>query len=105
SAVSASQVFLVESGVLPAALAGAPTLGREGTPVTVFDPLGNPNLTGTLFYTWSVTKNGVDYSVPQNHTTGFLTFTPIDEGTYHVTLTVTDPLGLTGSAEVTFQVA
>src|SRR4029077_19286837 len=90
TSASASQVFEVGAGALTAAIAGAPTHGQEGTAITLYDPLGNPNLTGPLTYAWAVCKDGSAYPTAPGDATGFFTFTPNDEGIYQAFLSVSD---------------
>src|SRR5262249_13901284 len=80
-------------------IAGVPATALEGTPVTLtsltFDPEGDTNFT----YNWSVTKDGNPYG--DGEASNFA-FTPDDNGTYVVTLVVTDSAGAaSGAAQVT----
>lgn len=93
-ATTSSTTLAVNNVAPTVAINGAPTNSPEGTQInltsTVSDPAGAQD---PLTYTWSVTKGGVAYGTNGNGTS--YSFTPDDNQTYVVTLTVTD--GDTGS--------
>src|SRR5262249_26979844 len=82
-----------------ASIAGAPASVPEGTPVTLNAVVTDPSpvdMAAGFGYAWSVTKNGSPFTLPPGTVTnaaGFA-FTPMDDGTYVVTLTATDEDGL-----------
>jgi PKD repeat protein len=81
-------------------ITGAPANSPEGTAITLGSTVTDPGA-DTFTYSWSVTKNGSAYptGTPTNGTS--FTFTPNDNGTYVVNLTVTDDdggVGVAGSA-------
>ncbi|MDB5323387.1 MAG: hypothetical protein JWN40_5018 [Phycisphaerales bacterium] len=73
---------------------GAPSSSPEGTAVNLTSSIVDPGTADTFTYLWGVTKNGVAY---KSGTASTFTFTPNDNGTYIVTLTVTDKDGATAS--------
>jgi hypothetical protein len=58
---------------------------------------------GQLSYQWTVTKNGQAFPVTNNHNASFR-FTPNDNGTYLVSLTVKDSVNRASSASVSIAV-
>ena len=70
-----------------AAITGAPTSSPEGTAITLGSTVTDPGTADTHSYAWSVTKNGNPYAAG---TDSAPSFTPDDNGTYVVSLTVTD---------------
>ena len=98
--------------------AAPPASSPEGTPITVTGNFTDPGSSDTWTYDWAITDNGVPYTGPAGHpefvgathVTGgttynpTFTFTPDDNGTYAVTLKVTDNGGLSAmSGTVTTQ--
>ncbi|HWB13177.1 MAG TPA: PKD domain-containing protein [Pirellulales bacterium] len=81
---------LVTTATPVAQITQVPAVAVEGTPITLANAITSGSLTGTLTYVWSVTKNGAAYDpgAPTNQPT--FTFTPNDEGTYQISLSVTD---------------
>ncbi|VTR94201.1 cadherin-related protein : Uncharacterized protein OS=Cylindrospermopsis raciborskii CS-505 GN=CRC_01020 PE=3 SV=1: MAM: Lectin_C: Lectin_C: PKD [Gemmata massiliana] len=79
-------------------ITGAPANSPEGTAITLGSTVSDPGSGDTFTYAWSVTKNGVPYATgtPTNGST--FTFTPNDNGTYVVSLIVTDDDGGVGIA-------
>jgi PKD repeat protein len=70
----------------------APTSSPEGTGITLGAEVIDPAVLDTSFtFAWSVTKNGNAYGVAGTNSS--YSFTPNDNGTYVVTLTVTDKDG------------
>ena len=99
---SVSASFQVMSHNLsPAADAGADQAADEGTPVTLIATVTDPGASDTHSYLWSVVSTNGE--VIPNGTSAAFSFTPADEGTYTVTLTVSDDDGaaVTDSAVVT----
>ena len=86
------------AGIVPAIEASltAPTDVNEGTEVTVSARVFSNNPDAQLSFAWTVLKNGnpVPYATG---TDASLAFTPIDNGSYAVTLVVTD--GVTGAVQ------
>ncbi|MFI5378323.1 MAG: PKD domain-containing protein [Tepidisphaerales bacterium] len=78
-----------------AAITGAPADSPEGTAITVGSSVTDPGTLDTFAYAWSVSKNGSPFS---SGTASTFTFTPDDNGTYIVSLTVTDKDGGIGTA-------
>ena len=85
------------SNLNPAAtITSAPDAGSEGSPLTFSGTGSDPGPADVLTLSWTVTRDG---SVVASGSGSDFTFTPDDNGTYVVTLTVTDDDG--GSARVT----
>lgn len=84
------------------AISGAPSTGPEGTAInlasTVSDPGGEDDVAS---YAWQVTKDGAGYASGSEPA---FSFTPDDNGTYAVTLTVADRDGASGSSSATISV-
>jgi len=70
-----------------AAIIGAPASSPEGTLISLTSSVTDPGSADTFTYAWSVTKNGNPYA---SASTQNFSFTPNDNGTYVVSLTVTD---------------
>ncbi len=72
----------------------------EGTAITLHSRVVDPGTLDAFAYGWSVTKDGMPYEpgTPTNQPT--FTFTPDDDGTYTVLLTVVDNDGGVGTATV-----
>ena len=83
----------------PAVTVSGPTTGVEGDLLsftsTASDPAGGND---TLSYAWSVTKDGITYDPGTAVNGSAFSFTPADNGTYVVTLLVSDGEGGTGTA-------
>jgi Ca2+-binding RTX toxin-like protein len=90
----ANALSVTVNNVAPtAAIVGAPASSPEGTLISLTSTVTDPGADSAT-YAWSVTKNGNPYS---SGTAASFGFTPNDNGTYVVTLTVTDDDGATGS--------
>jgi choice-of-anchor A domain-containing protein/RHS repeat-associated protein len=93
------------TNLAPTASISGPGSGNEGTSVTYTSSKSDPGSADTHTYAWSVLKGGNAYTLPGGTVTnqsGF-TFTPSDDGTYTVRLTVTDDDG--GSVTTTSSLA
>ena len=84
----------------PAAVLSGPAVGNEGTAVTFAGSFTDPGTAdGPFAYAWAVTApNGVSVpgasgTVPSSGGVPSFSFTPPDDGTYTVSLTVTDKDG------------
>jgi hypothetical protein len=73
---------------------GAPASSPEGTAISLTSTVTDPGTPETFAYAWSVTKNGSPYASGSG---AAFSFTPDDNATYVVTLTVTDGDGGSGS--------
>ncbi len=90
------------SNVSPTAtISGSPGTSNEGTPLSLSIVLTEPGTLDILTYDWQVTKDGNPFAVSSGAT---LDFTPDDEGTYQVTLLVTDDDGGSGGDSVSIVV-
>ena len=82
------------NGAPVVSIAGIPAGPVEGTEINLTADVSDPDPGDTFTYAWSVTKNGAAYDVGESITTeATFTFTPDDDATYAVTLTVTDDDG------------
>lgn len=81
----------------PAASVSAPAASVEGSAVSASVSVTDADAGDTFDATWTVTKNGTPYASSN-------TFTPDDDGTYVVSVTVTDGSGATGTASATITV-
>lgn len=89
-------VFVLHTGgtLPPAAILGAPTSSPEGGAIAVIGKLDGIYSAVALEYHWRVTKNGVEYYSLDSQTAkqqADFAFTPNDNGTYIITLSVRDP--------------
>jgi hypothetical protein len=77
-----------------------PTSGNEGTAITLGSTVADAGSADAKVYGWTVYKNGQHFTVPVNTdiTGPSFTFTPTDNGSYVVRLTVED--GDTGTTTV-----
>src|SRR5581483_1481932 len=87
TSIASTSTVTITTAAPTVTINGAPASSPEGTGInltsTVSDP-GGPG--GGFIYAWSVTKNGSAYA---SGSASALSFTPDDNGTYVVTLTVT----------------
>jgi hypothetical protein len=72
---------------------GAPVNGVEGTPILLTSTGSDPDPLETRAYAWTVVKNTISLGVVA--TTQNFNFIPDDNGSYVISVTVTDSLGLT----------
>src|SRR5205807_824060 len=77
-----------------ATINGAPASSPEGTAINLTSSVSDPGTLDTQSYAWTVTKNGNPYA---SGSLANFSFTPNDNGTYVVSLTVTDNDGGIGS--------
>jgi hypothetical protein len=84
---------------------GGSAAGFEGTPIALTSDVHDVGTLDTQTYAWSVTKNGAAFTTGTPVTGTTFGFTPDDNGTYVVTLTVTDDDGLSTAATTTIVVA
>lgn len=73
-----------------AAIVGLPESGVEGTEIALASTVADPGTADTHTYAWEILKDGELYQAGEGDA---LSFTPDDEGSYEVRLTVTDDDG------------
>jgi peptidoglycan/xylan/chitin deacetylase (PgdA/CDA1 family) len=83
-------------------ITGAPTTSPEGTAISLGSTVSDPGADETFTHAWSVTKDGTTYG--SGGTSADFSFTPNDNGSYVVTLTVTDSAGDPGTTTTTIAV-
>jgi hypothetical protein len=79
------------------AISGAPAFPLQGIPISLTGAVTGPSSGNSFTFSWTVTQNGNPFG-PGSGTT--FTFTPNLNGTYLVSLTVTDVIGGTGTTSV-----
>ena len=77
-----------------ATINGAPASSPEGTLISLTSTVSDPGSADTHTYAWSVEKNGNPYA---SGTSASFSFTPDDNGSYVVSLTIEDDDGGSGS--------
>jgi PKD repeat protein len=87
---SSTETFTVTNVAPAAAIVGAPATSTEGTQIDLTAGVTDAGSADTFTYAWTVLKNGAAYAAG---TGAAFSFTPNDEGTYVVTLIVTDDDG------------
>jgi PKD repeat protein len=101
-ATGTDTVEITVNNVAPTAtITGAPVSSPEGTSITLTSTVSDPGTQDTFSYAWSVIKDGCPYATGNEPT---FTFTPDDDGTYAVALTVTDDDGDAGTDSVAIPV-
>ena len=95
------QIVAVANVAPTAAINGAPGSSPEGTAISLTSSVTDPGQ-DTHSYAWSVKKDGVAYG-SAGSSAGY-SFTPNDNGSYVVSLEVTDSDGATGSDQKTITV-
>jgi len=99
---SSAVVAIPVANIAPtAALVGAPLTSPEGSPISLTSTVADPGTADTFTYAWSVTKNSAPYA---GGAAAAFRFTPDDNGTYAVALTVSDRHGDVGVASATVTV-
>ena len=83
---------------------GAPSTSPEGTPISLTSTVVDPGTLDTQTYLWTVTKGGSAYPTGTPTNGGGFAFTPDDNGTYVVSLKVTDKDGGTNTTTKTITV-
>jgi hypothetical protein len=97
----AETTFTVENEAPKAEIVGAPETSPEGTPISLESLVADAGTADTHTLQWNVTKDGQDYAAGDAES---FEFTPDDNGSYEVTLTVTDDDGGVGVAISTIDV-
>ena len=82
-------------------IGGAPDVSPEGTRIDLTGTVSDDGSADTHTFQWAVTKNGNSYDVGSD---AAFSFTPDDDGSYVVTLTVTDDDGGIGTDSKTIHV-
>jgi hypothetical protein len=101
-ATGTAQAALSATNVPPTvAITGAPAHSPEGTPLSLAAAVTDPTAGDTFTYAWSVTRDGTAFA---SGTQADFSFTPDNDGTYVVTLAVTDRDGGVGRATATVAV-
>jgi Ca2+-binding RTX toxin-like protein len=80
-----------------AAILGAPASSVEGSPISLSSSVSDPGAADTFTYAWTVLKDGAAFAAGSEASFSFLAD---DNGTYAITLTVTDKDGGTTTASV-----
>jgi hypothetical protein len=94
--VGTNTAVITVNNVAPTVSAGGNLTINEGTTLTLTGTVSDPGILDTFTYNWHVvSSNGQTVS---DGTAKNFTFTPVDNGTYTVTFTVTDKDGGVGTA-------
>src|SRR5207248_2898272 len=96
--VGQAQAVVTVNNVAPTAHAWPSQTVSEGTPVTLTGSYDDPGVLDTQTLRWHVASS--NSQTVADGTGGSFTFTPVDNGTYTVTLTVTDKDGGVGQDDV-----
>jgi hypothetical protein len=98
-----SEAVIEVVNVAPAVeISGIPESNPEGTAIDLNSSVTDPGVNDTFTYEWTVKKNGIDYGTTGTNTS--FSFTPDDNGSYVVSLKVTDDDGGVGSTSQTIDV-
>ena len=98
--IATGSLDLVINNVAPtASITGIPTNATEGDTISLSSSVADAGILDTFTYTWNVTLDG---EVVASGSDADLSFVPEDNGTYLVSLTVTDDDG--GSATTTAEI-
>jgi PKD repeat protein len=100
-ATSASALLAVANADPEASIASVPEISPEGTEINLTGEVTDPGTADTHTMAWEVTTNGDLYQTGEG---GEFSFTPDDNGSYVVSLTVTDDDGGTARATSTIVV-
>lgn len=89
----------------PVVTINGPTSGDEATSLSYTSSVAG-GATSPLTYAWSVTRDGNPFTLPPGTVTdaAAFSFTPVDDGAYVITLTVTNGDGLSGTDTHAMQV-
>lgn len=101
-ATSVSFALTVNNVAPTPTVAGIPVSPAEGDTISLGSSLSDPGTLDTHTYAWNVTKNGTAYDSGTGTT---IDFTPDDNGTYLVTLTITDDDSGVGTATEKIEVS
>ncbi|MFV2066546.1 MAG: beta strand repeat-containing protein [Pirellulales bacterium] len=93
--VAASTTVGVSNVPPTVSILAAPATGSEGSPIHLNSQVTDPGLPDPPDFAWNVTKDGSPFA---SGTASQFTFTPDDEGSYVVRLTVIDDEGGVGTA-------
>src|SRR6267142_1719164 len=102
---SASATITVTNVAPSATILGIPVSSSEGTAITLTSTASDPSSADTaagFLYSWTVLKNSTAFASGSGTS---LNFTPDDNGTYAVTLSVTDKDGSAGSVSASIVVS
>ncbi|MGC4031519.1 MAG: PKD domain-containing protein [Tepidisphaeraceae bacterium] len=101
-----SQPILVSNSDPAATIAGVPNSSTEGDPLELSADVTDDGIADTFEYAWSVTKDGdpVDLTGIASDAASF-NYTPRDNGTYVISLTVVDDDGGSTNTSATITVA
>ena len=102
---AAPATMQIANGVPIPSIGNLPLNPVEGVPIQLNGQVNDPGFLvpsrRALFaYQWTVTRNGIPVSI-QNANSLSLAFTPVDDGTYSVSFSVTDEYGLQSSFPAT----
>jgi PKD repeat protein len=100
-AASVTSAIEVSNADPTAVITGMPETAVEGTEITLSSEVADAGAADTHELTWEVTKDGEAYASGEGES---LTFTPDDNGSYEITLSVTDGDGGLGTAAATIVV-
>ena len=92
---TASTSSIVVNNVAPVAQITGPLSGQEGSPLSFSAVVTDPGAADTFTYAWSVTKDGNPFTLPSDVDAASrnFSFTPPDNGSYDISLDVTDKDG------------